>query len=696
MSKYDSGLEPLEEKTLAEDQKLTVQDRATQEVTAFGGGLDFMLMADTGATVPAWWSMTRDRFLSKDWLRCPLFSGAVFNVGAKLATIPAIIEPRDPRIKAQRDLAEQYQQTIYEGAEFGRGWLELAMKWYQDRWVVDNGAFLEVLGYGPKDGPIKGRAVGLSNLDSQRCSRTGNPEYPVVYTRIDGRRYKLHYTRVIYASQLPSARDEMHGVGLSWYSRCVMTAQSIVDDLTFKQEKLGKRQARAILIGKKMTVDVVKAAFQMADEAADSAGLTRMNMFPIIANPNAADVGIDMVNLAELPDGFEWSSDVNIAMYIIALTGGFPVRWMWPATVVGATKADAMIQHMATAMSGTAHELGTLALALGGSERGMTHQTGKFLPPTLKIRFDVQDDWIDEVQAGIHNVRAQSYERNIADGAITIRVTREQMLGTGEITEAQFREMELESGRTQDGLPVDSLFYSDNPYLRGIDPEDWSEEEVKARLVKAKKAVVQDQVGIRKEEAREAVAALEWLLKEEEAEAEEAQQQQSPQRPAAPRSDTEGQTETPETETEGQSEEAKGLTIVKGRAGWERQMAADIEQLFGTWEEDALDALEKEEQPDYDKWKAALVALLVGLLAKAYIDGMDDRSLRHGDAVEQEPTFLRRPVVADADVGVHDVEAAVVVAILVRFVHGNHDGTRRRNHGLVDIGQEVCLPTPVL
>src|SRR4030042_6169526 len=141
-------------------------------------------------------------------------------------------------------------------------------------------------------------------------------------------------------------------------------------------------------------------------------------------------------------------------------------------------------------MSGAAHELGTLALCLGGSDRVPYHRRGKFLPPSLKMRFDVQDDWIDQVQAEIHNTRAMKYERNLGDGAITVRVTREQMLSLGEITEAQFREMELESGRTQDGLPVDVLFYGDNPYLLGIDPDDFAEEEVKATLKEAKQASV--------------------------------------------------------------------------------------------------------------------------------------------------------------------------------------------------------------
>jgi len=600
MSDYE-GLEPLQErKAIPVEQQLSVQERATRAADEDNAGtpygLSFMLLADTGNLAPYWWSWARENYLARNWQQCPLYAGSVFNIGAKLSTIPPIIEPRDPSLKSERDRAEQFAIRLFEGSEFGVGWLEFAMKWFQDRWNSDNGAFAEVLGKGRKDGPIIGSPVGLANLDSNCCWRTGNPEWPIVYRQeLSGRKFKLHRSRVIYGAQLPSTRDRMNGVGLCWFSRCMGVAQSIVDDLTYKQEKLGGRPKRSILVGKKMSVGMVQSAFEMADEAADNAGMRRMSFTPIVANETAADVGIDVVDLASLPDGFEWETDVNLAMYIIALTGGFPVRWMWPATAVGATKADALLQHMATAMSGAAHELGTLALLLAGSERGPYHRRGKFLPPSLKMRFDVQDDWIDQVQAEIHNTRSMRYERNLGDGAVTVRVTREQMLGLGEITEAQFREMELESGRAQDGMSVDVLFYGDNPHLQGIDPDDFSEEEVKARLKEAKRASVQDS-GEKKTLAKEAAAALEWLLEPKEEEEE---------RPdvAKPREDV-PERGMPQMTSTGVTE---GASAFSGRA-------------FKEFAPSAEGAIVDEEEPDYEPLRAALVAILITYLVRAFMD----------------------------------------------------------------------------
>jgi hypothetical protein len=265
-------------------------------------------------------------------------------------------------------------------------------------------------------------------------------------------------------------------------------------------------------------------------------------------------------------------------------------------------------------------------MLLGGSERGMYHQAGKFLPPTLKMRFDVQDDWIDQVQAEIHNTRAQRYERNLADGAINLRVTREQMLATGEITGSQFRDMELESGRTVEGLPVDTLFYGDNPYLKGIDPDDFAEEDVKLKLKKAKEASVRESAQRKKESAREAVAALEWLLDEERRERLE-EQGIDPNAPpgrnmAAPEVDAPmrklpAMTSTKPTESADVESEKERKTV-------EKQFQKELEAVFD----------EYEEETDYDKLKAALLALLLVWLLKAYLDAMDTLEDEYGPSFD--------------------------------------------------------------
>jgi len=266
-------------------------------------------------------------------------------------------------------------------------------------------------------------------------------------------------------------------------------------------------------------------------------------------------------------------------------------------------------------MSGAAYELNTLALLLGGSERGDVHKTGKFLNPTLKMRFDVQDDWMDQVSAEIQNTRAQRYERNVMDGTVTIRVTREQMLQVGEITEAQFRQMELEDGRTQDGLPVDTLFYTGtNPYLAGIDPDDFTEEEVKPKLKEAKRQSVLERDQDKRIQAKEAVAALTWLLEgDEEEEAAETDSvgfthDDAPVR-GAPR----------EMSSTGPTESASAMSE-KERMSIERAMQKEINRVFSEFQPQFEQAIKDGEEPDYDGLRDALIAILTTFLFRAFMD----------------------------------------------------------------------------
>jgi hypothetical protein len=421
--------------------------------------------------VPVWWSKERDRELDRFWKNNDFTAGAFYTLASKLSSVPFRVEPRDPSIALHRKQAEEYQENLEAGSEFGLGWEQLVVPWLVDLWTQDNGAFLEVIGGGPKDGPIKGLPVGLAHLDSYRCHRTGSMDYPVQYEDYDGKLYKLHRSRVLYRSQLPSARAEMYKVGFCWLSRCINAAQSLTDDITYKQEKIGSRPKRGVVVtGGGLDPEDVVSAFAQADAMMDAGGLSRYSKFVTIGASHMPDARLELMDLASLPDGFDWETDVTLGMYTIALAGAVPPRWLWPATVTGATKADAMYQHVAGLTGGPGATLAMLAGMIGGPERGVGRLPGaiRFLPPQLRMVFDFQDDEQDRTAAEINDVRAQARERNLNDDVISIRVAREGMLETGELSEAQFEDLELEDGRLSDGSDVLILFNSPDPFFRDV------------------------------------------------------------------------------------------------------------------------------------------------------------------------------------------------------------------------------------
>jgi hypothetical protein len=449
-------------KSVEQAQQDTIQHRATQEAQ---GRLPLLLfMSHAGEIIAPWWSKRRDLDLDRFAKQADHYNGAVYVLTSKLSSVPFRIEPRDATVARWRKLAEEYQYRLEAESEFGQSWQVAITKWLTDLYNQDNGAYFEVIGGGPKHKKIKGLPVGLAHLDSQRCTRTGSVEYPVIYEDTDGRTYKLHRSRVLYRSQLPSTRADMYDVGFCWLSRCINTAQSLVDVLVYKQEKLGSRPKRAIGITQGgLDPDAVQQALEMADSVQDAQGLRRFSKIPFVGDEAIPDADILIKDMASLPDGFDYEQDVTLGMFTIALTGAVPPRWLWPATTTGATKADAMYQHVAGLTGGPGATLQMIAQMLGGPEKGGVPLPGdvpRFLPPQLRMVFDFQDDEQDRTQAEISKVRAETRERDISTGIITPRIAREQMLADGEINEDEFEAMELEEGRTPDGQDVVNLFYS--------------------------------------------------------------------------------------------------------------------------------------------------------------------------------------------------------------------------------------------
>lgn len=461
----DNNGEGTKDKDITTLQAETIQSRYREP--AEGGGtsiLSFLVRA--GELVAPWWSKQRDIDLMDITLRSNHLSGAIAKVSGKLAAITPRVEPRDNTIKRHIRLADEYNRILLEDSEMGQGWPALLTKGLWDLFTQDNGLFWEVLGDGPKDGEIIGPSHGLVSLDSQRCTRTANPEFPVVYTDTDGKKYVLHHTRVIFLTDNPIPRAEKNGIGFCWTSRCIDKVQNLIDIAIYGQEKLGSRPLRQIIIGKGITAEQIWQAIMMSEESMDNQALRRYSKNVVIGSPSS-DIDIETRDLASVPDGFDEKTSNDLAMFLIAMAGRFPPSFFWPATTVGATLADAGQQHVGGA-SGFQFILDLISLALGGPATRREGRRQKFLPPSLKLVFDLIDDEQDERQANIRETRSATRERNLAIAVTDIRTEREKMLTAGDITQEQFNRLELEDGRLPDGNVVLTLFHSGEPEIQRL------------------------------------------------------------------------------------------------------------------------------------------------------------------------------------------------------------------------------------
>lgn len=467
--------------------------------------------------LPPWYSESRDRALAEFWRNVDLLKGAMYAMTSKMTTIPFHVEPRDRAITSHFKKADLYERRLQDSAEFGEGWGAFVEKQIQSLLGQDNGRFMEIIDTSPnKAGPVRGEVLSVSHLDPSRVYRTGNPQYPITYLGTDGRRRKFHYTRVAFGAQMPSEREDMYGVGLCAISRAAAYGQHILDITKYKEEKLGSRPLRGIMLVKGgLDAESVGAALEVAAGISDAAGLLRFARMPIVGEADITDPSIEVISLASVPDGFDEEKSTMIAMAAIALAFGVDARELWPAQTAGATRADAVLSHIKQQTKGP----GSI---LAETER-MFNQW--FLPPYLKLVFDFQDDAQDRQRAEIERERSMARKTNLEYGVSNSRTERQRMMAEGTITDAQFKDLELEDGRLPDGKPLQSLFFVDDPIYNEIlkmtgiqNPTDIrGNDAMKAMNAISKQKTVAYEVIAREtgennsRKAREALAALEDL-----------------------------------------------------------------------------------------------------------------------------------------------------------------------------------------
>ena len=417
-------------------------------------------LAVNNSFAPPWWSVQRDMFLRRFWRESDHLSGAMYTVQSRIASTPFIILPKDPTFSRHAKEADIYEQRLNYHTEFGRGWKAMVEPVVEDLFSQDNGAFIELIGDGDPNGPLTGPVITLSHLDSSCCTRTSDPEYPVIYRDPQsGAMYQLHYTRVIMMSQQPSAASRMNGVGLSAVSRCLNTAQHLMDVLINLQEQMGSRPMRGIMTTKGgLDPETIEEAFGIVNDKMDAAGYQRYSGIAIVGDPALPDAAVELTTLAGLPKDFYLEISYQTGMAIVALAFGIDPRELYPNLGQGSTRAEALLQHIKQRYK-------AIGQTLADIETAVNHYV---LPPHLRMEFRFQDDAQERQSAEINAVRASRRASDLKIELTDPRTERELMLDNGEITAQQFEMLELNDGRMADGTSVLRLIVSQDPAVKKL------------------------------------------------------------------------------------------------------------------------------------------------------------------------------------------------------------------------------------
>lgn len=505
-----------------------VMDEQLQtEMYPGGMGIGYLVWnSPTGGECPPYWSPGRDI-----WLRTFLEMNdplkAITNTFInKIVTVPWSIQARDKTVdryvRRADDLQTAFRRNSGSMASSPiKGFTEAMKMFWVDYLTQDNGAFMLILGDGPADGPITGAPVGVLHLDSALCVRTKNAEYPVKYLNRgrggDNAWYKIHYTRIIEMSNFPSANTDFNGIGHCALSCCLAPAQELWDIFRYSSEMFGSRPPRQILYAKKgATVSTLEAAIQHWNLKLDNESRTRFGG-TLVAAPGklGQELELDILNLTQMPDGFNRRDTTTIDLSLMAAAFGLDLRDIAYTLGAPSRTGDAEVQDRKGHGKGVGEAISTF------QER---FNEAAVNGDIFYIEFDYLDDTQDAQAAEIRNLQSQSRQRDLVGGVTTVRTERTLMWEAGDISEADFSDMELADGRLPDGLDVLLLFQSqDKDYEEWLDigvpdptnlvknnPEE-TLQKIHAQILLVSEYIHLQTQATRRRAARQALAALEKL-----------------------------------------------------------------------------------------------------------------------------------------------------------------------------------------
>ncbi len=286
---------------------------------------------------PVYWSHRRDMVLSSTVFFESMWASAIYKAKTKQAALGFDVEDsEDGKTRTRRA-----QQLILR-ADHGDGWVPFIQRVLDDYLLTDNGAFVEIIRQSSARGS---KIIGLKHLDSQKVTRTADPEYPVIYWDLKGAEHVMRDYQILCFADEPSARAAMRGVGRCAASRAYNTIYKLAGMETYISEKLTGDGATALDFISGINDKSLEAALGTADGEMKRRG--RVNYKGKIVIPVMTKDTINHVEIAlkGTPDGFESKEERDNAYIIYANAIGVPVQDIQPLSGQGlGTGTQTLIQ----------------------------------------------------------------------------------------------------------------------------------------------------------------------------------------------------------------------------------------------------------------------------------------------------------------------------------------------------------------
>jgi hypothetical protein len=329
-------------------------------------------------------------------------------------------------------------------------------KHLRDFLTTDNGAFTEIVratqAYGSK-------IVGLRHLDSNRCTRTGDPKIPVLYRDRQERIHELKDHQVFALADMPDPGDTFYGVGMCSASRAYQAIYKLASIEKFLTEKVSGLRPLAIHIVNGILDNQLQGAVEAAKSQEVARGVSAYMGAVIVGVPSGEPPQVVTIPLAEIPQGFNRKEEFDLSILTYADALGLDPQDIQP-------------------LSGTALGTGTQSQILHekGQGKGLvfwvgafTHAFNEYVMPRRGTQFAFSENDLRDKKAAADVSQALA---GVAQTRITAQITT--------------AEQELQLLVDKDELPRSFLPQDQTPEESLSDDEKPDEERENADAVPAK------------------------------------------------------------------------------------------------------------------------------------------------------------------------------------------------------------------
>lgn len=478
-------------------------------------GVDTFLMysAQNSTLLPPWWSEVRENRLRIASIENDLLSSVIQTMVMKLFTLPLKVVPKNQYIQSSVQLAQTYN-TILQNS-----WNSQAERFLNDVVTFDKGGFLLIEGNDSVSRPfVEGEVpTGFRHIPAQCIQLMDNEELPYRYVGVNGTsNVGIHWSRIIRLTQIPTAISENSYVGLSFVSRAFNVAQLMMSSIQYGLEGLGKIDSDQVIWGTSVTSQAIKQAFKDARIESINTGL-RANGARVFLGLRDPQAKLNVLDLKRLPATFSYESFLAVTVKLLAISAGIDEDDIVATSNAGTTKTATLISDLKSRFK----------LVSWFTNKIEQEFNLKFLPNNLTVQIGETSGEINESEAKTRINIARTDELLNRTGTLTVRAARQNAVTHGFITQSQFVSMELEDGRLENGLPVKTLFFSNNEMIRNmldiglvnpfeIDLEINDEliKRVKLKLIEVDTVATNTTSDNIFQAAKQCRAALEWVLSE--------------------------------------------------------------------------------------------------------------------------------------------------------------------------------------